>query len=124
MERNMDLARSILLEIEKYPTHSGWMRVSVEGFSPEEISYHVKLLTDAGLVESTKYAAGNETPEYIPVNMTWAGHEFLDAARNDSRWNKAKKIMKEKGGGIVFEVLKSLLIELTKADVLGYLKGS
>jgi hypothetical protein len=123
MERNMDLARSILLGIEKHPRHSERIRLHFDGFSDEEISYHVKLLGDAGLLESTKFAVGNTSPEYIPINLTWAGHEFLDAARSEDRWNKAKKIMKEKGGGIVFEVMKSLLIEITKIEVFAHLKG-
>jgi DNA-binding HxlR family transcriptional regulator len=123
MERNMDLARSILLGIESHPKHSEWIRLHIDGFSDEEVSYHVKLLTDAGLVESVKFAVSNTPPEYIPINMTWAGREFLDAARNEDRWAKAKRIMKEKGGGIVFEVLKSLLIELAKVEAFAHLKG-
>src|SRR5437588_9346979 len=121
MERNMDLARAILLGIEKHPRHSEQIHLTIDGFSDEEISYHVKLLTDAQLIESVKFAVSNSPPEYIPINMTWAGHEFLEAARSEDRWAKAKKIMRQKGGGVVFDVLKTLLIELTKVEVLAHL---
>jgi len=36
-----------------------------------------------------------------------------------SRWNKAKKIVMEKGGAITFEMLKQLLLELMKNAVFG-----
>ena len=123
MERNMDLARSILQAVEKDARHSTQMPVNIDGFSDDEVSYHVKLLSDAGLLECVKFAVGNQLPDYIPTNLTWDGHEFLEASRNEDRWTKAKKIMKEKGGGIVFEVLKSLLIQLTKVEVFAHLRG-
>ena len=34
--------------------------------------------------------------------LTWQGHEFLDAARNEDRWNQAKKTISEKGGSLTF----------------------
>jgi hypothetical protein len=34
--------------------------------------------------------------------LTWAGHESLEA-RDDTRWGRAKGVMKDKSGGMVFE---------------------
>ena len=42
-------------------------------------------------------------------------HEFLDAIRNDTVWNKVKATVKEKGGAIPFEVLKLLAIQAAKS---------
>lgn len=42
--------------------------------------------------------------------MTWEGHEFADAARNDTVWGKTKTYIKDKGMtatfGALLEVLK------------------
>jgi hypothetical protein len=35
MKRDMDLARSILLEVEKYPEPDGWADIKIEGFLKE-----------------------------------------------------------------------------------------
>jgi hypothetical protein len=51
--------------------------------------------------------------------LTWAGHEFLEASRDDSRWNKAKKIISEKTGSFSFEILKSILMDLMKGAISG-----
>jgi hypothetical protein len=53
----------------------------------------------------------------INMRMTWAGHEFLDAAREDTRWKKAMDIVRDKGRSVTFEVLKALLISLIKTAV-------
>jgi hypothetical protein len=33
--------------------------------------------------------------------LTMAGHDFLEATRDETRWNKAMKTVSEKGGGAV-----------------------
>src|SRR5215213_8227136 len=108
MKRDMDLARQILFEIEKLPHGLDVIfQPEIEGHSSEEVSYHIMLLTQAGYVE------GEEAPDgWHARTLTWQGHEFLEAARDESRWNKAKKILKEKGGAITFDILKQFLLEL------------
>lgn len=125
MKRDMDLARSILLELEEHPHVSTWKSdLTVEGHSPDEVSYHVKILSQAGLIEATTMANPPHDSIWIPISLTWDGHEFLDAAKDDTRWNKAKSLVKEKGGGAAFEVMKAVLIELAKAAALVSIKGS
>jgi hypothetical protein len=116
MKRDMDLARQILFEIESLPHHGDDVifQPEIEGHSSDEVSYHIMLLVQAGYIE------GEEAPDgWHSGSLTWQGHEFLDAARDESRWNKAKKIVMEKGGAITFEMLKQLLLELMKNAVLG-----
>jgi Hypothetical protein (DUF2513) len=115
MKRDMDLARQILFEIEKLPHgHDVIFQPEIERHSSDEISYHIMLLTQAAYIE------GEETPDgWYAKTLTWQGHEFLDAAKDESRWNKAKKIVMDKGGAITFEMLKQLLLELMKSAVLG-----
>ena len=118
MKRNMDLIRTILLEIEKVNYEGGWINLQMAGYSDNEVSYHVMLLTEAGLIDAIDLST-NTVFAWAPKRLTWYGHEFIEASRDDTRWEKVKTIMKEKGGGFAFDVMKSLLITLMTKAVLG-----
>ncbi len=45
---------------------------------------------------------------------TYAGYEFLDAARNDTLWAKAKEIVIKKTGTLTVEGVKIALSTLIK----------
>jgi hypothetical protein len=49
--------------------------------------------------------------------LTWAGHEFCQAAREDTRWKTAMGFVAEKGGSITFAVLTELLASLMRKAV-------
>ena len=51
---------------------------------------------------------------YYPINLTWEGHEFLDAARDESIWEKALGKLNKKGLPITLELLKFALAESLK----------
>ena len=115
MKRDMDLVRQILVEVEKWPhQHRGVL--AFEGRSHEEIAYHVKLLCQAGLMEAID-ATSTSGLNWIPRSLTWEGHEFLDAARDDTRWNRTKALVKDKAGAVSFEIKKQLLVSLAKQAV-------
>jgi uncharacterized protein DUF2513 len=116
MKRDMDLARQILLEVEKYPHNYGMgIELDIPDHSAEEIEYNVILLRDAGLVLLNDSSRAGPEP-YMPTRLTWEGHEFLDAARDDGRWEKAKGAMAQVGG-FVFEVAQQLLVSYMKAQL-------
>ena len=118
MKREMELIRQILLEIEKRPYDQGLIDLEIPGYTSSQVSYHVLLLKDAGLIEAIDFStfAG---PDWRPSRLTWQGHEFLDASRDEGRWQKALDIMKDKAGVIAFDVLKELLIQLMRNSVFG-----
>ncbi len=116
MKRDMDLVRQILFEIEKQSFEDSGQLLKFDGYSDEEVSYHVMLLDEAGLIQAKDLSGGSDLM-WIPMRLTWQGHEFLDAARDETRWNKAKDAM-SKAGGFVFEVGKALLIEFMKQQLL------
>ena len=50
--------------------------------------------------------------------LTMEGHDFLESARDESRWNKAMKTVSEKGGGAIsIGVLVQLLSALMKQQL-------
>jgi len=118
MKRNMNLIRKILIETEKSSDYNGFIDLTIDDYTDKEISYHVMLLSEANLIIALDMSslAG---PDYKPVRLTWDGHEFLEAAKDDSRWKKAVDTVANKGGGMVFAILKDILISLTREAVLG-----
>ena len=113
MKRDIDLVRKILLAVEQGEGVIGYdTELEVEGYSREEIDYHIEIMGEAGLLVASiqRFMGG----EYV-VNlerMTWEGHEFLDAARNESFWSQAKAKALETTGGLGFEALKAFLLQL------------
>jgi hypothetical protein len=85
-------------------------RFYVEGYETEIAIYHVKLLAEAGLIEAQD-ASDMSGSDWQPISLTWDGHEFLEAAGEPSRWEKAKKLVKEKTGSLSFDVLKAVLLK-------------
>jgi len=116
MNRDMNLVRKILLEIENQATGYAPNNFAVEGYTQEQIRYHAYIMMQDGLIEGINRTDLNSTsPQVIPRNLTWVGHEFLEAARNDTVWKKAMDIVKEKGGTITITVLSQLLSSLMKS---------
>ena len=111
MKHDMDLIRKILLAIESHPEPYSWdVPLDISDYSEKEICYHVKLLEEAGLIEARIMTAMGGEFECAVNSLTWTGHEFLEAARDDSRWEKVKRLVWEKTGSLPFEVLKAGLV--------------
>lgn len=116
MQRDMDLSREILLKIEAWPEPVGWADLEIPDRTAEEVSYHVMLLAQAGLIEAENVSTLGSF-EWKGKRLTWEGHEFVDAARNETVWKKTKAKVMERGGGLTFELIKSLLMSLMKQHV-------
>lgn len=117
MKRDMELIRKIILEVEK--AQDNQIDLKIESYSEQEIGYHVYLLIQGGLVEGIEFPKTNESllPTATPTNLTWNGHEFADAMRNESIWDKAMEIVKKNGGHITNGVLIQLLTSMIKDSI-------
>jgi hypothetical protein len=114
MKRDFDLIRKMVLAIEDAPSGRA-PNLSFEGHTLAQVRYHAYLLVDAGLARGSEVTSmGGEGPEALIANLTWAGHEFAEAARDDTRWMKAMGVVREKGGAITIDLLKQLLGSLMK----------
>ncbi len=116
MKRDMDLARRILFALEEAPLDEE-VDLDLDGVSQVEISHHVMLLNEAGLIEAQDHT-GFVGSNWQPKRLTWAGHEFLDASRDQGRWEKATKLVRDKVGGLTFDALKAVLIKLATEAAL------
>jgi hypothetical protein len=115
MKRDMDLLREILLVIEESSSLEG-CQVKIPGRSTEEVYYNAQQAHDAGLID-TRFAHGS--PDFHVIRLTYQGHEFLDAARSDTRWTKAKEIVIKNTGTLSLEALKLTLETLIRHTLGG-----
>ena len=114
MKRDMDLVRLILLEIEKSSEDPrSQVRLKIQNYTFEQVSYHIMIMHEADLIEAVDSSTMGSSSVWYPKRLTWYGHEFLDAARNDSIWKKAK----EKASSMNFELLKELLLGLARQQL-------
>ena len=91
MHRSMDLIREILLEMEA--SKDGFTPpIMLKDYSEEEIGYHCLLLSEADLIlAADSTSISSMTPTAIPIRITWSGYEFLDNARDERIWSRAKQ---------------------------------
>lgn len=119
MKRDMDLVRQILLVLEDHEHGHPPATIDLPGYTEEAVGYHLMLMGEAGLLVVTETTCFNDpSPQAIVTRMTWAGHEFVANARNETVWKKVNGLVIAKGGTVSFEVLKFLVVETAKSYFL------
>lgn len=107
MKRDMDLIRAILQKIELCETPFGLDSMpEIDGYSNAQISYHIKLLSQAGLIEAHELGEfRSDYDEYVNLNLTWSGQDFLGVANDNSLWSKAKEHVIKPGASWTFDLV-------------------
>ena len=122
MKRDMDLIRTLLLRLEALPIRAGGTahippdahEIAVDGKTPDEIEFHLKLLCDAGYID---VGGGGKPMEGISFRkLTWAGNDFLDTVRDPAIWHETKEGAK-KAGGFSVDLLLALGKGLIKKKI-------
>lgn len=110
MKRDWDLVREILLKHEDGSVQERqWLADgSIEGYSCVEVWHHVKIMQQADLVEATRLGISGVIV-WIPTDLTWKGHDFLEAARNPTRWERVKQIALEQGVQVSIETIRQII---------------
>lgn len=113
MKRDMDLIRKLLIRLESIKNEDqARAPLAVEGYTKDQIGYHKYLLVDAGFAAGYDVTHdGSFIVQFELSHLTWDGQEFLAAARDETRWVKARK-MGEAVGGVGVTVLKQVLVKL------------
>ncbi len=115
MQRNWQIVRRILKELEERedPRH-GVRPEDIVDFAPEVVSYHIRLMIEAGLVrgECSQMVGTLSCWAYA---LTWDGHEFLDKIREDRGWSAIVRTARDKGLSLSFEVIKAVAGKLAEA---------
>ncbi len=112
MKRDMELVRKILMSLEDPSS------VTLGEFNNATLSYHRLLILQAGLARGFDATTLDGPADAVLDSLSWAGHDFLDAARNETVWKKTMNKIKETGVGATIEIAKALTKKYTM-ELLG-----
>ncbi len=134
MKRDMDLIRDILRQVEAAPFGKDAVTLDFPDGDPAEVSYHVMLLHQAGLIDAynnhrdplTYGETGSrdrlrplrKMPDWKPLWLTSDGHDFLAAASNPGIWDGVKNRLKKEAIDVPLAVFLTML-KAKAAEKLG-----
>lgn len=125
MQRDMDLMRDILLAVQER-TDAEPKEIKIDGHPNENVvTRHIELLHAAKYLEiagnkPTYTSAGK--PVYLVKDLTWDGHQFISAIKNDEIWSKLKsELSAAKLLPAPTEVIKYAAIEIGKSVIKQHL---
>lgn len=109
MKRDDEYLRQILLELEASEETEVYVAEFIGGsLEDRRRNYHIRLAADAGFLKE-QYEDG--------YRLTNAGHDYLDAIRDEGVWSRTKAAVAETGGSATLEIIKSLAIGFLKAKI-------
>ena len=107
----MDLIRSVMLQLEaRLEPEVPLTEFPMEAIDAAVVLEHLILLQEAGFIALTVERYGGGAPAFFVIHrITWAGHEFLEAVRSDTVWEKSKKVLLSTGVGLAWPLLQAVL---------------
>jgi hypothetical protein len=105
MRRDMELLREILFFVEAQE-FGQLTDIRIEGRTDDEVLYHVQLADEAGWLRG----AGFDTGGCHASGLTMAGHDYLEAIRNDTVWRRVLQAL-AKVGPVPLELTKEFAIQ-------------
>lgn len=118
MKRDMDLVRRLMLDIEAQP--AGMQTTGVElyrdGDDQAAVAEHLVLLIEHDLIKGKGFQSfsGLDLGHILIFSVTWKGHEFLDAVRDDTIWKKTKDKVASSGVTATVEILTQVATGFVK----------
>jgi repressor of nif and glnA expression len=107
MKRDWEVIRAILIGMEDLgDTNSSLSPGDVGGFDSDTVAYHMRILSEAGLIQAEVIDYVDGEIHCRATRLTWEGHQFLDNMRDQQTWNRVKRTIREKGLEISFEAIK------------------
>ena len=117
MKIDYDLVRTILHKLEERHLSEEGDPLAVEGYDDDTVTYHVRYLNQGRLVEAVDLSSHSGI-DWRPLQMTYAGHEFLQAMRSDTVWQKAKERVLAATGTLSLDALKVVVGKIL-TDLVG-----
>jgi len=118
MRRDLDLIRQIAFVVESAKDGIDSESIHIPAYTPSQIGYHCDLMNDSSLIDT--YSTQTLSSEFATFHinrLTSKGHDFADAARNETIWNKAKSTISSTVGGVTIDIM----IRYLKAQALNAL---
>ena len=108
MKRDNELLRSLLIEVEEHPHDYVAIASDLSDIEAMRRHYHAELLCDAGLMREV----GRDV-----FRLTHAGHDFIEAARNEGIWQKTMDTVATAGGNATLGIVKEILLCFLKEQI-------
>lgn len=111
MKRDLDLIRALLTQFEGLPLDGGVIanELALEPWTKDQIVYHCFLMSESGLIHARQVNT-LRGKNIIVLSLAAAGHDYLDAVRNDTIWNKVKARLEVEGTAGSLEIAKALAL--------------
>jgi hypothetical protein len=116
MTRNMELVREILLKVADAPEPLRLGDLVPQGGDRDAVAYHVQMLVEEVAFMRGINADTMSGRNWIELQLTWHGQDFLDSIRDPTVWQKTKDGAL-KLGGVSLDVLVGIAKEYAKAEV-------
>ena len=105
----MQVVRKLILYLETVNSHTNSKDWKLD-VDHAVLIYHLIVMEEAGLI---KLLHSDQEPYFL--RLTWAGHEFADAGRDENVWNTTWRQITETPKSVTFESLnQSLKVTLAK----------
>jgi hypothetical protein len=115
MKRDMEIIRQILMDIEAHDKVDDVLKVG-----DPHVAYQVALMKEAGLVEAVIVENQMGLPAGAALmGLTWAGHDFLDASRDNTLWRNAVEHIIKPGASWSFSILVEWLKQEARRKIFG-----
>ena len=118
MKRDMDLIRTILVQVEER-NETDMDDLLPDSEARARYGYHVQMLVDEGFLDGVD-ASSMDGPAWLNLELKWRGHEFLSTLRDPTVWEKTKAVAGKAGGGgvqIMLEIGKTIITEAAKEQL-------
>ncbi|EKF36684.1 DUF2513 domain-containing protein [Bacillus xiamenensis] len=112
MKRDMNLIREILIKLEEHENPNVWLSIEIENEDPVKVSYHIKLLSEARMLEG-KDLGIDQYFCWKARSLTYQGHELLDSMRDGTVFKRVKNHFGEKFNSVPLEVIKQMALKFT-----------
>jgi hypothetical protein len=120
MRRDWNLIRLLLLEVE-----SGSQPAGLSDYTEPQVLYHAVLLVESELVHGSVTTDQTGMPIEVSLSrLTWKGHDFLDATRDEATWKKAVSLVQTSFGSATAELLKDACKQLLTSTLEAAIRAS
>lgn len=119
MKRDMDLIRRMLLAAEEATTPIPDTAFADAEHTRALVAHNIEIMRQAGLVKATGSSDLSGNSFATIESVTWAGHEFADAVRNDTIWSRTKQQVASTAGAATLDIVKQVAVGLLTNVVMG-----
>ena len=120
MKRDIELIVLILKFFEAREEVTVVQDLEIPEYDRNVVAYHVRRMYEGGLLDAeTVVSKTTETRliNVLPFGLTWDGHEFLDAIRDNNVANNVRSRLGGKLADVPFVLIRELALVAAKAQL-------